>query len=496
MKGFAEPVSPTEQSHSPTASRLSHRLVYYTAVQNKWRIKSLDIGTAFLKGYTFDELESLGIKREPVAFQPCEQVWEILAEISPEQFAHVLKAPWLYVFVLAKCVYGLRDAPLQWHIRLIASLRKANWRPTSHDGCAWITVREGEIQGFMTLHVDDLLVTGTDQTFAEVSKMLSDTFGNLTLDEPPFRHFGVDVMQDPITFEITTSQEKYISDLKVIEQGIEAKLDDKVDAPTVTAYRALVSAIAWVGVTDPKAMTSASLLQGCLPLPSWRDVHKLNANLEGLRKSYVPLRYIKLTGPQKLLNVGDSSFANSEKYSQGGHLNIICEDNASYLCGRFMLLDFKSNKSKRVATSTMHAEALAKLGGLESCTFIQSFLLELSKPQLSATQLLEPEKHEEMLAICSVTDCDDLFATINNAAAPSPSNKHLSLYLTCIREFRALKRVSQFAWIDTRDMCANCLTKLSESGQAYDDGLRQMLLTNSWQLQHAYRRGDLWVSEQ
>ena len=143
----------------------------------------------------------------------------------------------------------------------------------------------------------------------------------------------------------------------------------------VTQFRALVSAVAWVGVTYPWALASASILQGCLPAPTWGDVVKLNNNVVQLKRTYRPLQYNYLEPPLQLVNVADSSFANSGgKYSQGGYMILLCSEKSPPIVGNFAALDFRSNKSKRVATSTMHAEALAKIAGLESAIFIQTFL--------------------------------------------------------------------------------------------------------------------------
>jgi hypothetical protein len=125
-------------------------------------------------------------------------------------------------------------------------------------------------------------------------------------------------------------------------------------------------------VTSPHALVSASLVQGCLPGPTFDDVHKLKTNLEQLRETYQTLQNRKINGPLRLVIIGDSSFVDSDKYSHGGCILLLtCADNDS-LRNAFMILDFKSHKSKRVATSTMHAEALAKLFGLEGTLSVQS----------------------------------------------------------------------------------------------------------------------------
>ena len=261
-----------------------------------------------------------------------------------------------------------------------------------------------------------------------------------------------------------------------------------------TEFRALVSAVAWVGVTSPFALASASLLQGCLPLPTWGDIVKLNTNLAELKSTYCPLQYRPLAEPLRILSVTDSSFANSGKYSQNGYLSMLCSVNDSELCGNFCLLDFKSNKSNRVATSTLHAEALGSINGLESNTYLQSYLLELKQANLTAMQLLAPEHHKDLVPIIAVTDCNDLQDTLIAPAQPASSTKHLALYIAAIREYCATGRVQAFVWIDTRDMLANSLTKLKEDGTTEAE-LRPSLQTFVWKLKHAYKWNHTWCAE-
>ena len=456
------------------------------------------MSVAFLKGLTFSQLAEKGIARKPVAFVPCEDVWQILSEISPADFKHVLAKPQDYIFALEKAAYGLRDAPLLWHLRAVEVLRDIGYRPLLHDGCTFV-LREGpkhELAAILTLHVDDLLMTAPMHNFLALQEALSKTFGTLTLDlgTKGFKHFGVDILQSASLSSVTASQEKYLDNLKPIEIPARCLKTAPCGPEKTTEYRALVSAVAWVGVTSPFALASASLLQSCLPFPTWGDLVKLNTNLAELKTLYCPLQYHKLVEPLRILSVSDSSFANSGKYSQNGYLNILCSANDEELCGQFCLLDFKSNKSKRVATSTLHAEALGAINGLEASTYLQSYLLELIKPNMNAMQLLAPETHEELLPIIAITDCNDLHDTLIAPAQPASTTKHLALYIAAIREHRATGRVSAFVWIDTRDMVANSLTKIREDGTCETE-LLQSLKTFSWNLKHAYKWNQTWCAE-
>ena len=282
--------------------------------------------------------------------------------------------------------------------------------------------------------------------------------------------------------------------MKPIEISTRCLKTAECTSEKATEFRALVSAIAWVGVTSPLALTSASLLQGCLPTPTWGDVVKLNTNLAQLKEVYTPLIYQFIPPPHRLLSVGDSSFANSGKYSQNGFITVLCNASEQHLAGAICLLDFKSNKSKRVATSTLHAEALASINGLESTTHLQSYFLELQKPGLSAMDLLAPETHSELIPIVAVTDCNDLHDSLIAPVQPTSSNKHLALYIAAIREFKATGRVQAFSWIDTRDMVANSLTKLKEDGTAELE-INAVLSTATWNLAHAYKWNSTWCAE-
>ena len=146
--------------------------------------------------------------------------------------------------------------------------------------------------------------------------------------------------------------------------------------------------------------------------------------------------------------------------------------------GNTIKLDFKSNKSKRVATSTFHAEALACIFGLESTTFVQTFLLELARPDIATLDLLEPQ--EGVVPIVVVTDCNDLHSVLVAPAQTTLASKHLSLYVAAIREFKALNRVKSFVWIDTRDMAANSMTKLGKDQTVDSTEILPLLRTFSW----------------
>ena len=143
----------------------------------------------------------------------------------------------------------------------------------------------------------------------------------------------------------------------------------------------------------------------------------------------------------------------------------------------------------------MHAEALAKIAGIEAATYLQTYFLEINVPTISSLQLLTPEAHPELIPICSATDCRDLHEVLIAPAQSSMANKHLSLYIAAIREYQSTQRIQAFVWIDTRDMISNALTKLNDDGTATLIEVQDVWKRFEWKLQHPYQWQHTWCHE-
>jgi hypothetical protein len=123
---------------------------------------------------------------------------------------------------------------------------------------------------------------------------------------------------------------------------------------------------------------------------------------------------------------------------------------------------------------------LAAMSGLEEASFIQTWILELTKPRLSVIELIDASP-EHIAQIVSIGDCDDAFELLFNPGTPTPVNRSMTLYVQACREFYELRKLEGFVWIDTRDNIANCLTKFSQTGYLELEGLRSFYTTASWE---------------
>jgi hypothetical protein len=224
----------------------------------------------------------------------------------------------------------------------------------------------------------------------------------------------------------------------------------------------------------------------------------LNGLLEQLYECYQPLI---IRGDVDYRNclivcVSDASLGNASKYSQVGYMLGLSKPIVDLIEFLWSLTNYKSHKSKRVATSTLHSELLGQLSGIEEAVLLQSFLYELAHPALSTTELLRAEA-SKLQPIWGITDCCDLHEVLIKSTQPVLTNKSMTLFVEALREYHRERRVSAYCWVDTRDNVANVLTKLTSTGLLeMPPELIQVLKTSTWKPAHNFKvNQDLWSNE-
>ena len=109
------------------------------------------------------------------------------------------------------------------------------------------------------------------------------------------------------------------------------------------------------------------------------DLHQLNALLAQLTQVYQPLIIRGDVDYRNCIIVfaSDASLdKNAAKYSQIGYELGLAKPIAKDIVFDWSILSYKSQKSKRVATSTLHSELLGQLAGAEDAVMLQSFLFD------------------------------------------------------------------------------------------------------------------------
>ena len=190
-RGFEEDSSCLVKD-SPTCSRESLRLVYLTAVLQKWSLQSMDITAAFLQGWPLEREIYLQPPRDVCSLDFC---WK-----------------------LKRCIYGLNDAPRRWYEKVREVLLKLGGKVSMYDNALFLWHnKDNELIGILAVHVDDFSFAGTDRFQSDVINEVKRTFEIKTHDVGSFKFLGLRVNQSSVDKSITIGQEQYIATLEPIK---------------------------------------------------------------------------------------------------------------------------------------------------------------------------------------------------------------------------------------------------------------------------------------
>ena len=514
LKGFAENSAGFE-TFSPTAERSTHRQIALSAVEHGWELVSMDVGAAFLKGFTFDELRKRGIDRPPCAMVPNDELWTLLGTCNPELTVAAMgvENP---IYEFDRTTYGLKDAVLAWHLCANDCITvDMGWAPQTHDPLHYTKYttnddaedddHDDEMTGDMSLHVDDVLATGEPEVIDEVHKTLEAAFGTIKRHSLNFRHFGMDIIQqvrdDGAFGDVSFSQEKFMEGLRPVElsqitRGSGRTQDTPLIGGEITDFRSLSCGISWVGITSPWAQAAASLYQSFLPTPTISQARMLNAFLEQLLETYVPLTFFRefflalaaAKAKPRLIVFTDSSFANRPgNYPQACQLLFLSLDLGDELRGIWLqLVDFNSRKSQRVAKSSYAAETLSAIQGVERGTRFQEIWYEKHHRLVNSRELLSVS-HSQLVPMDIVLDAYDLYISLVKHAIGSQTDVGMAVYISSLRQDIRSGRLRLSFWIPTNAMLADTGTKLLDDGCVVLGELPRVISSGWFSLSDLYK---------
>jgi hypothetical protein len=134
-----------DEVFAPVARMESVRMVLAVAAQEGWFVHHMDVKSAFLNGELIEEV----YVRQPPGF------------VAADHEGKVLK--------LSKALYGLRQAPRAWNVKLDSSLQNMGFtRCRSEHGM--YTRGAGEARVVDGVYVDDLIITGADPAVVQAFK--------------------------------------------------------------------------------------------------------------------------------------------------------------------------------------------------------------------------------------------------------------------------------------------------------------------------------------
>ena len=120
-------------------------------------------------------------------------------------------------------MYGLNDAARAWYLSLAEELLKLGCKQSEIDKAAFRWMCNKELNGFLVIHVDDILTAGVEDFKKTMIEKLVEKFKIGKRKALIFRYVGLEIKQDKDGIQL--SQKSYAHEMSEIEVETEKELD-------------------------------------------------------------------------------------------------------------------------------------------------------------------------------------------------------------------------------------------------------------------------------
>ncbi len=340
-KGFQE--EEEIQADSPTVGRSTLRLFLAIVQIFNWNFFCLDIKSAFLQG---DKIDRELYIQPPKGFSSPDKLWK-----------------------LNKCLYGLKDGSRKFYLNMRKFLVGCGCVVSDIEPTLYLYFKDQKLSGILLSHVDDFLGAGTELFHKNVVTPLKKQYQVSKLEENKSIFTGISL--EKLSDHIAMSMGHFIEGLCGEKFSVPAGSRD-LDSREYTMYRSLVGKMNWLaGASRPdlafKTVDFSTKFQcACL-----KDLRQVNKAVENISTSDYSVCFPALDiNTLSLAVFTDASLGNlSNCGSCGGYVIFLVDRNMnacpiSWHCGRL----------KRVATSTLAAETLALIQGLDDSVYINELI--------------------------------------------------------------------------------------------------------------------------
>jgi hypothetical protein len=323
-----------DEVFAPVARSATMRLLLSVAGIRNLVVMQYDIKSAFLNGKLEEEIYI----KQPLGFEKGTQVYK-----------------------LKKSLYGLKQAAYVWNQTLHKSLVENGCTQGKVDKCLYVK-REGDKECYILIHVDDIIIASTDETFQkqlmeEVGKNFKiKCLGNISY------YLGIEVSKDGSDYYI--SQASYID--KIINESnlTEAKSSSypvdkgyyKLNGRELESneqYRKLIGMLLYLSTnTRPDISASVSILSQRVKNPRQCDLVELNRvirYLKGTKNLKLRLSDKANEGSLKVYSDADWAEDTNDRKSNSGYISFVNGGTISW----------SSHKQGVVAKSSMESEYIA-----------------------------------------------------------------------------------------------------------------------------------------
>ncbi|GJR01694.1 ribonuclease H-like domain, reverse transcriptase, RNA-dependent DNA polymerase [Tanacetum coccineum] len=348
-----------EEVFAPVARMETIRLLLAIAANNKWEVHHLDVKSAFLHG---------DLKEEVYVTQP-------------EGF--ITRQDQGKVYRLIKALYGLRQAPRAWNIKLDNTLKSLDFKKCALEQAIY-TKTSKDSTLLIGVYVDDLIITGTPKKEIDKFKaQMEEKFEMSDLGLLAY-YLGIEVTQT--NGDISIKQSAYASKIlkeagmidcneTLIPMDPGTRLTKVTEGTMVnsTEYRSLIGCLRYLLHTRPDLSYSVGLLSRFMQEP--REQH-----MKAIRQV---LRYVKGTkdygitykhnGGNKIHGFSDSSYGVNTQEGKGTTGIIFYYGESP--------ISWSTQKQATVALSSCESEFIAATAAATQALWLKRLLSKLTHSQ-------------------------------------------------------------------------------------------------------------------
>ena len=474
------------RTDSPTASHLMLSLLLTFASCNGLLLRAGDITAAFLQGMDLSRILALTPPKDGIE------------GVHPQS-----------LLIAKKPVYGTRDAPRGFWRALHDTIISMKFRQVPHENATYVmNTPDGQIDGMLICHVDDIVWCGGDLTQAAMTQ-LQTKFAFGKIEDTSFKYCGRMITQDRDGISVTCPYG--LDKTRPIQVTPQRKSCRAAPATNdeQSQLRSVLGSINWVvRVCRPDLAYDTNRLQTCVQKPCVQDLLDCNALLRRAQTSSdVKLFYgwKKFDFSQmQILSITDASHAadfdlsrSGERLggrSQSGRILAVCgPDFIEKSGGPINILEWKSTVVRRVCRSTLQAESLSMLSGYEDAEHLRQVIHGLYHTHHARETGWRVAAMDSMNVI-KLTDCRSLSEHLLQAGLGEVGDKRLAIDISGMRQmvwrergqevgdplyadFPPVNATTRVHWISTKTMLSDGLTK-----HMLTDDLRHVMSGNDYQV--------------
>lgn len=335
-KGFQVPYEEGgEFSYAPVCRLPTIRILMSKAIQNDWKLRQIDVPTAFLNGLLDQDVY---IKK-------------------PKGLKNSSK-----YFKLNRALYGLRSAPKCWNLKFNEVMSKLHFKRSDYDFCLYL-----KDNVYLVLFVDDALITGSDKQVKQLLKDLHTEFKVKVIDEVS-SFLGMEISHNEQSLKVCQPK---IIDRLLKEFGMENFHLDEDNLIENVPYRRLVCSLMYISlVTRPDIAYSVSYLSRYLDKPTTQAWNAAKRVLRYLRSTkHLGLRYMKR--PNGLEGMCDADWG-GDRQTRKSVSGFVCFHAGNPIA-------WHSRKQNCVALSSMEAEYISAGSAAQELVNLKGILSEFGE---------------------------------------------------------------------------------------------------------------------